>query len=161
MRNWLSAPFFQPADLCLTDADLPRHLHLGLALQVAQLHDPLFPRGQPGHGLPELQPADPAVLAVRVPHLIDHIHRIAAIGVHRLFQTDRLHHRFQRGGHFAPGKARRLRDLVHGRLAAQLLFQRFAALHGPVGGIPQAAAHPQALLSRRKRRISPMIMGTP
>ena len=59
--------FFQPADLCLTDADLLRHLHLGLALQVAQLHDPLFPRGQPGHGLPELQPADPAVLAVRVP----------------------------------------------------------------------------------------------
>ncbi len=98
--------FFQPADLRLTDADLPRHLHLGLALEVAQLHDPLFPRGQPGHGLPELQPADPAVLAVRVAHLIDHIHGIAAIGVHRLFQADRLHHRFQRGGHLAPGKSR-------------------------------------------------------
>ena len=42
--NWLQCAFFQPAYLCLTDADLLRHLHLGLALQVAQLHDPLFPR---------------------------------------------------------------------------------------------------------------------
>ena len=43
---------FEPADLRLADADLPRHLHLRFALEVAQLHDPLFARGQGRDGFP-------------------------------------------------------------------------------------------------------------
>ena len=142
--------FFQPGYLRLTDADLPGHLHLRFALQVAQLHDPLLPRGQLCHRLAELQPADPAVLAVWVPHLIDDVHGIAAVAVDRLFQTDRLHHRLQRGGHFPAGQSGRSGDLVHGRLPAKLLFQCFAALHGAVCGVAQAAADPKGVVVPQK-----------
>ena len=44
-------------------------------------------RVQPGHGLPELQPADPAVLAIRVAHLVDEVHGIAAVGIHPVSYT--------------------------------------------------------------------------
>ena len=54
----------------------------------------LFPGRKGGYRIAELQPADPAFLAVRVAHLIDHIHRIAAVGVHRLVKAERLHYRF-------------------------------------------------------------------
>src|SRR5699024_3317438 len=36
--------FFQPADLCLADADLPCDLHLCFSVQVAQGDDAPFPR---------------------------------------------------------------------------------------------------------------------
>ena len=146
----LQRAFFQPAYLRLTDADLLRHLHLGLTAQISQLHDALFPGRKSGYRIAELQPADPALLAVWVPHLVDHIHGIAAIGVHRLVKAERLHHRLQRGGHLAPGKPRCGGDLVHGWLAPQLLFQRFPRLHGAVGGVPQGAAYPQGVVVPQK-----------
>ena len=42
------------------------------------------------------------------------------------------------------------RDLVYGGLPAQLLFQHFAALHGFVGGVAQAAADPQSVVVAQK-----------
>ena len=134
----------------MADADLPRHLHLGLALEVAQLHDPLFARGEGGHRLAEFEAADPTVLAVRVAHLIDDVHRVAAVGVERLFEAEGLHHRFQRCRHLRAGKARLPGDLVHGWLPAQLLFQRFPRLHGLVGRVPQRAADPQGVVIPQK-----------
>ena len=142
----LQCRLFQTAHLRLTDADLLRHLHLRLALEIPQLHDTLLPRGEARHGLAELQPADPAVLAVGVAHLIDDVDGIPAIGVDRLLEAQRLHHRFQRRRHLPAGQAGLLGNLLHGRLTAQLLFQLLAGLHGPVGRVPEAAAHPQGVV---------------
>ena len=100
--------------------------------------------------MPELQPADPAVLAIRVAHLVDEVHGIAAVGIHRLFQAHRLYHRFQCRGHLPAGQACLPGDLVHSGFPAQLLLQRFAGLHGPVGGIAQAAAYPQGIVIPQK-----------
>ena len=110
---------------------------------------------------PELQAADPAVLAVGVTHLVDDIHGVAAVGIERLLKAERFHHRLQRRRHLPAGQARLLRDLVHRRLPAQLLFQPLPRLHGFIGRIPQRPADPQGVVVPQKRRISPMIIGTP
>ncbi len=109
-----------------------------------------FARGEGGHRLAKFEAADPTVLAVRVAHLIDDVHRVAAVGVERLFEAEGLHHRFQRCRHLRAGKARLPGDLVHGWLPAQLLFQRFPRLHGLVGRVPQRAADPQGVVVPQK-----------
>ena len=58
----LQRTFFQPAYLCLTDADLLRYLHLRFAAQISQLHNALFPGRKGGYRIAELQPTDPALL---------------------------------------------------------------------------------------------------
>ena len=44
--SYISMRFFQSADLCLTDPDFIRHLHLGLSFEEPHGQDMLFSAGE-------------------------------------------------------------------------------------------------------------------
>ena len=146
----LQRAFFQPATLRSTDVDLLRHLHLGLAAQISQLHDALFPGAK--ERLPYRGTANPLIQlsSLSGPHTVDHIHGIAAVGVHRLVKAERLHHRFQRGGHLAPGApaAAAISSMMGSRPSC---FSSVSRLHGAAVS-RRVRLTRRALLSAETRR---------
>ena len=128
--------------------NLPRHLHLSLALEVAQLHD-RFSRGSGGHRLPELSPLIQLSSPSGVAHLIDDIHGVAAVGVERLLEAEGLHHRLQRrrlppGGTARPAGRSRSRWLPAQLLSASRPCMALVGrIRSDCGSDPQGVVVPQ------------------
>ena len=92
--------------------------------------------------------------------LVHDVDGVAAVVVHRLKQGNGVLDGFQGKHHVLPGNAQFLGHFLHGGLQVQRQHQPAPGLQRLIGGVPQGTADPDGLLSRRERRISPMIMGT-
>ena len=132
---------FQAGHLGLGDADLGGDLHLGLALAEAEGQDAALAVVQAGDGILEGDVIQPVLIGTAVvPHLIHDAEGIAAVGVHRVVQADRVAEGIHGEHHLLAGDGEVLGDLLHGGLALGVGQQGFTGAEHLIGGVAHTAA---------------------
>ena len=129
----------------MADADFVGDLHLRFPLVETQGQDAAFPLAQAFERLLQGNFFQPAVIGVAaVADLVHDADGIAAVLVDRVVEAHRLHNGIHGKDHVLPRDIQRLGDLLHGWFLLCLGHELLPGLHNLVGGVPHAAADPDA-----------------